>query len=578
MLDAVTAAISEALRVLPREDAIWAATLHRYLPEKPASDLTDRFGSDRSLLLRAYALEAALRGEALTLLAIAPPSVRKELESKGTYSKNSDTVAFERSTGSVLPWFVLGAEIACGRTPSDLSKAIGDALKVTANAASQDYQHQLNVEQVAAIEWIRTLRDAAATDDTSVGSLRAWLRSKQDVLWPDTLASMCRIAARTKGLSELALDLAVSAFESLEQSREDAEARTDAYQRLARAIFPVSRSEAAAYFNQAVEISSRIGDENLDRWSALLHLAEASAESSHPRPRSAYRLARVAELTYEYVARDKHFDWERTVEALCGLCAPSALAILSRWRDRDFGYSQRLLPIVVYNLVRAKQLPAIAPVALSAVNAEWDRLDDVKRAVETETDPDRRRMALRVGYRYMRVAPFSEKTWVSFLALARTHGVDLPEVDRLLARARAAAVETLKPDPLYASSGPNQRRDPDWDVLFEGVDLANPGALRQAYAALRTFDPPYQLDEFYKEGFRRSGPGKVAEFAQAIAAWPDFDIFELSRLLDAVPESGFRLLSLRRALRDATRRWQHVEIAPCMCGAAGGGAFSPTNA
>lgn len=553
VLDAVTAAISEALRVLPREDATWAATLHRYLPEKPASDLTDRFGSDRSPLLRAYALEAALRGEALTLLAIAPPSVRKELESKGTYSRNSDTVAFEQSTGGVLPWFVLGAEIACGRTPSDLSKAIGDALKVTANAASQDYQSQLNVEQVAAIEWTRTLRDAAVTDDTSVGSLRAWLRSKQDVLWPDTLTSMCRIAARTKGLSELALDLAVSAFESLEQSREDAEARTDAYQRLARAIFPVSSSEAAAYFNQAVEISSRIGDENLDRWSALLHLAEASAESNHPRPRSAYRLARVAELTYEYVARDKHFDWERTVEALSGLCAPSALAILSRWRDRDFGYSQRLLPIVVYNLVRAKQLPAIAPVALSGVNAEWNRLDDVKRAVETEADPDRRRLALQVGYRYMRVDPYSEKTWASFLALARTHGVDLPEVDRLLARARvAAAVEALKPEPLYAPSSPDQRRDPDWDVLFAGVDLANPGALRQAYAALRTFDPPYQLDEFYKQGFRRSGPGKVAEFAQAIAAWPDFGIFELRRLLDAVPESGFRLLSLRRALRDAT--------------------------
>lgn len=553
LLDAVTAAILVALRVLPHENAAWAETLRRYLPEKPPSDLTDRFGSDRSPLLRAYALEAALRGEALTLIAIAPPDLRKSLESKSSYSGNSDTIAFERATGGVLPWFVLGAEIACGRIPSYLNKAVGEALKVTANAASQDYHKQFNVEQVAAIEWTRALRDAAATDDTSVGALRTWLSSKQNLLWPDTLTSMCRIAARTKGLSEFALEIAVAAFESLEQSREDAEARSDSYQRLARAVFPVSRSEAAVYFNRAVEISSRIGDENLDRWSALLCLAEASADNDHPRPQSAYRLSRVAELTYEYVARDKHFDWQGTVDALIGLCAPSALAILSRWRDRDFGYSERLLRIAVYSLVRAGRVPALAPIVLSALNAEWNRLDDVKQAVEAETDLDRRRLVLRLGYRYMRVDPHSEKTWTGISDLGRTHGVDLPDVDRLLAAARAAAaMEAAKPEPTYTQSDPIQRRDPDWDRLFADVDLANPEALRQVYTELRTFDPPFQLEEFFKQGFQRSGPGNLAEFAQAIAAWPDFGIFKLRDLLDAVPESGTRMLSLRRALRDAT--------------------------
>jgi hypothetical protein len=282
-------------------------------------------------------------------------------------------------------------------------------------------------------------------------------------------------------------------------------------------------------------------------------LAEASADNGHPRPQSAYRLSRVAELTYEYVARDKHFDWQGTVDALIGLCAPSALAILSRWRDRGFGYSERLLRIAVYSLVQAKRLPALAPIALSALDAEWNHLDDVKRAVEAETDANRRRLVLRLGYRYMRVAPHSEKTWAGISELGRTHGVDLPDVDRLLAAARAAeAVEAAKPEPMYTPSDPIQRRDPDWDRLFAGVDLANLDALKQAYTELRTFDPPYQLEEFFKQGFLRSGPGNVAEFVQAIAAWPDFGMFELRYLLDAAPELGTRMISLRRALRDAT--------------------------
>ncbi|CAN0623066.1 NACHT domain-containing protein [Burkholderia multivorans] len=552
-LDAVTAAVSMSLRVLPRDDPAWAAILRRHLPDKPPTDLSDRFGSDRAPLLRAYALEAALRGESLSLFAIAPPDVREELEAKSTYGRSADTVAFERSTGGVLPWFVLSAEISCGRMPSDLSQALEDALKMTTSAASQDHQNRFNVRQVAAIEWIRVLRDASATTETFLGGLRAWIDSKENRMWPDTMTTMCQIAARTKELSGFALELAVAAFEDLEVSRENAEIRTDAYQRLARALLPVSSAEAAAYFNRAVEISSRIGDENLDRWSALLHLAQASAQEHHPRPRSAYRLSRVAELTYEYVERDKHFDWHGTVDALLRLCAPSTLCILSRWRDRDFGSAERLLRMTVYGLVRAGRLPAIAPVALSGLNADWNGLDDLKRAVDAETDPDRRRLALQVGYRYMRVDPHEETTWVGLAELGRILGAELPDIDRLIAATRANfAAHSQTSESPHRSDRPIQRRDPDWDKLFDGVDLANPGALRQAYADLRTFDPPYQLEEFYQQGFLRSGPGKMAEFVLAIAAWSNFGIFELRYLLDAVPESSTRLLSVRKALREAT--------------------------
>ncbi|MGN4108153.1 NACHT domain-containing protein, partial [Burkholderia gladioli] len=327
-LDAVTAAISLSLRTLPREDATWAGILRRHLPDKPPYVLWERFSSDRAPLLRAYALEAALRGESLPLLALAPPDIRKELETKETYGRSADTVAFERSTGGILPWFVLGAEILCGRTPSDLNKAFEHARKVSTQAASDDYQNLFGVRQIAAIEWTRLLRDASATTETFVDPLRAWISEKKYRLRPETLTAMCRIAAREKELSGFALELAVMALEPLETLRENAETRTDAYQQLARAVFTVSSSEASAYFNRAVEISSRIGDENLDRWSALLDLADACKQEGVTRPSTAYRLSRVAELTYEYVARDKHFDWQKTVDALVGLCTPSAFAIL----------------------------------------------------------------------------------------------------------------------------------------------------------------------------------------------------------------------------------------------------------
>src|SRR5688572_4313390 len=178
----------------------------------------------------------------------------------------------------------------------------------------------------------------------------------------------------------------------------DAESRADSYVRLARTIYVISPAEARVYFDRAVEIASRIGDENSSRWTALLYLASASGVRDDPRPRTAYRLSRAAELTYEYVARDKHFDWEGTVEALTDLCASSALAILARWRDRRFGDFGRLLPTVVYRLMDQGRLPALTPIALAGLEARWKRLSDLKRIVAAESDLARRAVAAQIAY------------------------------------------------------------------------------------------------------------------------------------------------------------------------------------
>ncbi|WP_109483812.1 AVAST type 3 anti-phage nuclease/ATPase Avs3a [Paraburkholderia sp. C35] len=550
-LEAVTAAVSMSLRVLPRDDASWSGILRRHLPEKPPTALSDRFGTDISPLLRAYALEAALRNDRLTLLAIAPPDVRSELETRDSYRRGSDTTAFERTTGSLLPWFVLSAEVACGRSPSNLDAAVKDALDKS--VASQDYQSRSHVRNVVAIEWIRVLRDASVTTEASVAVLRDWISTHDNHISPDTLTVMCRIASHSPGLSDFAMELAIAAFESLETSREHAETRTDAYQLLARAVLPVNKAEAAAYFGRAVEISDNIGDENLDRWIAMLHLAKASSKKQTPRPQSAYRLARAAELTYRYVYRDKHFDWPTTVEALLGLCPSSTLAILSRWRDRDFGSAERQIEKAIRSLVEASQLPAIATVALAGLDAGLNSLNDIKRAIDAQTDKERKKQILHAAYRYVRVDPQNEETWTGMAQQGRALGVQLPDIDRLLAAAaRRYRLASPQPKPSPQHYEGSERDEPDWDTLFAGLELTNQASLRRAYGDLKSFAPPYSIEEFFKQGRVRSGHSRMAAFIRAVASWPDFGIFKFRDLLDAIPPLGFRSLSVREALREAT--------------------------
>lgn len=549
VLNGVTSAVLQALRVLPRDDITWANVIRRYLPEHPPQELAERYAPDRSTPLRAYTLEAALLGKQLALIDLAPKGIREELEKKQSdYSGSPEAETFKKATGGVLDWFRLSAEISCGRTPANFSNAAQEALRATNLARHSDYSNVFNLDQVAALEWIRALRDASISDATSLAAYRAWFEEKAKGFWPTTMAGVCRLAARTKVLESFALEVSVKAYEALEQNREHAESRVESYQILARAVFPASITEAQSYFDRAVEISNRIGQENLARWNALLCLAQASGKDHHSRPESAYRLARGAELTYAYVDRDKHFDWERTIDGLLSLCPASTIATLSRWRDRDFGYADKLLKIATTHLLKRGLLPSIAPIALCPIGKEWARADDLVKAVKNESNKDIQRKTLSVGYRYLRVSSPSLEELERVSELARSCNFVAPDIDRLLAQARGSKRDGGNAAGQYAPEMQKKRSDPDWDVLFKGVNLTNSAELRVAYLHLRTFDPPYRTDEFYQEALQRCGLGRATEFCLAISQWPNFGSYELRQLFGALGKQSTKPLSLRKAM------------------------------
>lgn len=550
LLYAVSAAVALAVHENLENAATLGAILRRYLPEEPPEIMAQNFGFERAPMLRAYSLEAALRGHQLSLLDVSPPDVRIQLDGKGSHGRSQEAETFQREVGGLLPWFILSADIICGNNSTDLRDRIDIALQATAAAESRDYQQHHSIRQTAALEWLMILRNATVTDQPYIDAFRGWFEGLSRPLWTKTWTSLCRIAARAEGLSNLSLEFAAAAYDSLEASRDDAESRAYSYMSLARAIVSSSPSEAAAYFNRAVEISSRIGEENLVRWFALLHLANAAAQKSHPRSRSAYRLSRAAELTYEYVARDKHFDWTQTTETLTDLCGSSALAILSRWRDRRFGRDGRLIPIAIYRLIEHGQLPASTPIVLSGIDGDWNRLEDLKHAIHAERQPLKKLKLVQIAYRYMRVQTHDAKTWAELKNIGDDLGLELLDIKRLLAHSQMASmVDKQKPETIHQPQ--RETRQPDWKQLLLGVDIVSSDALKMIYAKAKNYDPPFQFEDFFREGIKIAGLGKTSEFLRAISAWPDFGIFEMKYFLEALPKSALKMLSVRAAIRDA---------------------------
>jgi hypothetical protein len=219
--------------------------------------------------------------------------------------------------------------------------------------------------------WFDILHKLDAASPIALDEFSKWKGDLKHGLFTPTLTALARLCSQREATKPSALGFALEAFTLAKDERSEAENKAEAYIDAARAILAVSKSDAHAYFNEAVEVASKIGDENLSRWNAILDLADRAARADRPSPEMAYAFARCAELTYDYVARDKHFDWEGTIVALCGLCPPSTLAILSRWRDRDFGWSERVLPIATRQLIERGGLDARDALALISFRAQW---------------------------------------------------------------------------------------------------------------------------------------------------------------------------------------------------------------
>lgn len=545
---AVTALVEAAHKLSVGTTDALIALLTRYLPASPPRGLSSRHGQQRFPLLRAFVLRAELGRQSLQLIDLAHDELRKELETQKSHSDSQDARNFKEDIGALLPWHRLWAATFVGRTsPADLANAVAERKAASGKAEGTSYREQSETSDEIARVWFDTLLTAESVDAASVDVFEQWITSLKRPLFTTTLTHLARLTTRSPSLETRALDYAGKAFGLIQGAREDAESKSGSYVELSRAVLTVSRLEAAAYFNQAVEVASKIGDENLERWGALLDLADRGASRDRPNPVIAYRLARCAELTYDYVDRDKHFDWEATVEAISGLCGKSSLAILSRWRDRGFGWAGQILPIAVNFLVSRGDLDPKIALALIGIRAEWNEPLLLRSVLATCANKAKKETATGLAYRYMTLDQQSIGTWRELKNVSSEHGITLPDLDdRIALSEREEQSRNLTENGYRIDQGSKNERD--WNTIFEGVDLSTVNGISQAYRRFKDLDPPYYHESFFEEACRRVRVGKEAEFIAAVANVADFDLFHLRKILEQIPENWRSRLAVKTAL------------------------------
>lgn len=549
--------------------------LERYLPATPPNGFSSRHSGVRAYYMRAYSLRAAFAGVPLQLVDVATPELRKEIEAKKHYNDSRDLQEFKEQIGALLPWYNLWARAFLGRVPqAQFPQEVADAKAASSVSERIGYRDETFTSDEIAGLWMDILLEVGGADRTSIQAIIEWSKSLKRQLFTPTLNRLARLSAQTNGSEVLAFVFAQTAYTLLRDERSDAQNKAEGYVDIARSILTISRSEAEAYFNQAVEVASKIGDENLARWDALIDLAERAARADRPSPEVAYKFARCAEVTWDYVVRDKHFAWSATVEALTGLCPSSSLAIISRWRDGRFGDDDRVLALAIEALVARGSINPLDALPLLGFRAQWEEGKLMNAALPHCSGTEAKAAALHLVYRYMTLETRSAKKWRGLKAIAASAGIDLPELKARIADtdAHEAALEKARTTH-YNTTAAGAKEERDWDEVFAGCDVTATVGISVAHQRFRASDAPFHTDTFFRKAIERVPVGKEAEFVSVLDSVAEFDLYVLRNFLEAFPPEWKNRLAIRVSLASmlkgfcrrfcmAIKRSRYYEVMP----------------
>ena len=554
VLQAITALVESAHAYQLCPNDVLALVLQRYLPEEPPRGWVSRHSRQRFPLLRAYALRAELEEENLQLIDLADQELREQLENDDNPDDTRNLREFKAHIGALLPWHKLWAENFLNqKDPSALVAEIARTHQESAKAESAIYREESDTSDEIAEVWFEILVDSSGIDQGSLEKFDTWTEHLARPLYIPTWIKLARLSARTQNFESYAYGFTQRAFDLMKDAKEDAESKAQTYVDLARAILTKDKLEAREYFNQAIEVASKIGDEILDRWQAILHLADRAADPSRPNSRIAYELARCAELAYKY---HDHFEWDGTVTAIAGLCPSSCFAILSRWRDRDFGQPKKLIVTAIEYLINYRRIDSKTVPALMAFRAHWQYSDLLEKTFEVSASHSEHENVLNHVLHYMRLDEQSASVWETLKVIAKANALTISDIDRLIEHAdrRGAALDNTNRSYDDGRRQVGQNSEMDWDRIFLNLDLHTPNGLSNAYSNFKSSEPPFYREAFFAELFKRIPVGKEVKLIRVFFEAAEFDLYDARHFLEQLPEEWKPRMAVRSSLREAIRR------------------------
>ena len=521
--------------------------LRYYFSQRASRSISSDYQeSERNLFLRGAALKAVLLGNHEPDLESLMP---KELvEKKKNNRDEQDIKEFEQIIGGLLPLHIVHSRILTGDR-KDLNAAVQNANQHSTSARSERWREYDRIPFEITPLRFEILALDKASDDSEIVNFAKALSDNDNKYWLNDHLRAVRTAYRLDHLSKIRDQLEQTCRERVKSATDEGpETRAEWYINLARAVLPISRADAATYFDLAIEAVSKFGDEIVERWEAVVAVAKRTAEGGHVAPELAYRFIRCAELVGDNVAREKHWDRDDAVKVCARLRSTSAFAALSRWRDRDVGWFDEQLSALAYELVESRTISPSVGWSLAAFEGCYQDAEFAVLCIENEPDAARRQYILNAAIRDLRLGETSERSWQKIESVAQRFSLENIEL-RCVLNFYAEQSKTdggQKRDQISCMDPSEESQGVDWEKVFDGLDLSKSGDLNEAIGRFKSMPAPRYREVFWNELFRRVPETEAKTLLYAIATAEKADLYDIQESLSHFPDNWRSKVSVER--------------------------------
>lgn len=513
--------------------------LDYYVPNVASHGIGSRFDSnERLLFLKATAIRSIITKESVANLVGLMPDEYKSNNNKRNYS--NEIQEFKEVIGSLLPWFLLRAQVISGNI-KDLTQRAEQANKDSRKANASRYRsYDILPNEIADVS--TSILVYCNQQETNVVHqyYDDYIRDNPSFKIPQR-CSLLRTGTKASHLNTILAELENSTYELIKGLKDGTpEEIADQYISLARAVLSGSKHDAAVYFEDAINIVSKFGDEIVDRWEAVAALGEKAAEMSSNE--LAYRFIRCAELVGEN-AREKHWDRSGALVTCTKMSPQIGISALSRWRDREVGRFELQLESMLNYLIRSKAINPVEGWSMARFFSDHHLNELLSTCLANETSEKLRKDIIEDACELLSKEGANADYWMNLKKNADTNQLTIEYLEKIVEFYKDIANEpkTLSKDVHKVVK--TEAEVKKWDQVFYDVNFLKPeGFATLLDRFLREFIKENQHShwrsiDLFKEVLKRIEASEIHNFIDLLFTSEKVSYYDCQQVLSSIPDT-----------------------------------------
>lgn len=527
--------------------------LNFYIPDQASQMVyNSHFGNDREIFLRALVIRSIISGSTeINIEAILPNNLKNEDKKH----KNLDDIKeFKYVINGLFPWYFAKMHILINQ-PKNLNVIVNDASQKSKTALQGRYKnHDLFPSEIASV-CSSILIISINSSPTEIKEFYDRYISNNARLTINAHLAAVRYAYRLPHLLHIKRDLEINVYKLLKSKNDDGpDEIANRYISLSRAVLVDSIDDASVYFEDAISIVSKFGDEIYQRWESIIALTKQFAKSSISNDEIAYRFIRIAELVGDNL-REKHWDRGEAIQLCTRMSTSMGLSVLSRWREREVGRFEWLNCALILELVDSNKISIPVAISLTAyLNIDQNR-EFVVRCLKKPISKEDKNLVITELIQRFKTEGISIDFWKRLKDISDNENLSNLELDEI-----TKSIKDSIPvkEPTYL-----KERDADksikfnWNQVFFKSDVNNKIEL---FESLSRFDkkisernPFLPKREFWKKVIEKISENKMYDFFQTLLEVDSITKYDVEEVFKVIPAEWRLKASFRKKFPDILR-------------------------